>query len=195
MDNINPRSVLSHLFLMLEGYPPNYFKIIVHTDLPTTYVISVNFGKYEIATDENKLLPAVKDVKGFLNILKNVNERIVGIQLENVPRRNRQPTISMWLFRCEHGACYDLRNKNIQSEMDMSSLSNKIRFSPQNLLAENPDYFKELSFGKKKRSPIPKSIKNMCKKLKIKLTRKVNDRRIYKSVTLLKKQIKSKLKK
>ena len=57
-------------------------------------------------------------------------------------------------------------------------------------------------FGKKKRIVKKKSTKKpsvlickMCKRLKIKITKKIGGRRVYKSVTVLKKQIKRKMKK
>ena len=51
-------------------------------------------------------------------------------------------------------------------------------------------------FGKKRKTKnIPLKIKNLCRKLKIKITIKRGSKRIYKSVELLKKQIKNKLKK
>ena len=79
--------------------------------------------------------------------------------------------------------------------------------SPERLIQlgifDNPEkfdqYFKPASFGKKlvKRSrkvkvKIPTSIKILCRKLKIRLTKKVNGRRVYKPLKLLKKQIKLK---
>jgi hypothetical protein len=52
-----------------------------------------------------------------------------------------------------------------------------------------------LGFGKKRKSSkIPASIKNKCIRLKIKLTRRVNNKRVYKTLAALKKQIKSKSK-
>jgi hypothetical protein len=74
-----------------------------------------------------------------------------------------------------------------------------------------PEYMKEaaeLMFGKKRRAPRrktsrkgrssrkpPSAIRKMCKKLKIKITKKVGGRRVYKSLALLKKQIKLKKRK
>ena len=58
------------------------------------------------------------------------------------------------------------------------------------------------SFGKKRRAQRrkashkpPSAIRKMCKKLKIKITKKVGGRRVYKSLAVLKKQIKLKKKK
>jgi len=59
-----------------------------------------------------------------------------------------------------------------------------------------------LNFGKKKRKPrskksckVPSKILKLCKRFKIKCTKKVGKRRVYKSVAVLKKQIKMKMKK
>ncbi len=61
---------------------------------------------------------------------------------------------------------------------------------------------KPLEFGKKRRvsrrktsRKPPSAIRKMCKKLKIKITKKVGGRRVYKSLAVLKKQIKLKKKK
>jgi hypothetical protein len=50
------------------------------------------------------------------------------------------------------------------------------------------------SFGAKKRKAIPKSIIKQCKKLKIKTTMKRGNRRVKKSLSVLKRQIKKALK-
>jgi hypothetical protein len=58
-----------------------------------------------------------------------------------------------------------------------------------------------LSFGRKKRKSVKKTVKKpparlikMCKKYRIKCTKKVGKKRVYKSVTVLKKQLKRKMK-
>jgi hypothetical protein len=57
-------------------------------------------------------------------------------------------------------------------------------------------------FGKKKRKTVKKTVRKpparlikMCKKYRIKVTKKVGKKRVYKSVTVLKKQLKKKMKK
>jgi len=50
---------------------------------------------------------------------------------------------------------------------------------------------KKFAMGKKK---IPAALRKKCKKYKIKLTRKVGRRRVYKSIAVLKKQLKMKMK-
>jgi hypothetical protein len=50
------------------------------------------------------------------------------------------------------------------------------------------------SFGKKRTSKIPLKIKKLCRKLKIKMTIKRGSKRVYKSLKVLKTQIKKKMK-
>ncbi len=158
MDNINPRSMLKHLFSAFKDLPQHKVKIVVTTNnndglTITEYAILINDGifsvqKVNINRNRNRNVVSnedVDDVNKFFSLIGK-DETIIKIDINRV-RTSPTNFASITVYDCDGGNCYETKRLGIKRGLKSSELVAKITGHPEFL--KQAGYFKQLDFGRR----------------------------------------------